>query len=155
MQYQKIYEGKNGGYVEVSTLADANDYEQNLHAAKILADYGHQIVINRHYKKGDPEYRKNAEYTINGNRSDLKTPTKLNSIGNGFSKAQKQRLNEFVCHLQLNHSYENIIEGLDKGFTYNDEIEKVIFIKKICVEEISRQHWIDLKHFEIIRRLLK
>lgn len=149
-----IYKGKKGGYVKVSSLADPSDYTQNLEAAKILANNGYRVMINRHYKKGDPEYGKNAEYTINEIRSDLKTPAKLESIKSTFSNAEKQLVNEFVCKLALPHTENQIIDGVQLGFFHNKLIQKVIFIKNKKVVQITRNQWIDGSYKNEIKKLL-
>lgn len=138
-----IHTGKNGGYLKVSSKADSTDYEKNLDAAKTLANNGYRVIINRHFKKGNPETGKNAEYMVNEEMSDLKTPTKPTSIKSTFSNAEKQLINEFVCKLELPHTENQIIDGVQLGFFHNKLIQKVIFIKNENVVQITRNQWID------------
>jgi hypothetical protein len=149
------YVGKKNGVVFIHKDADPTDYERNLQAAKVLADNGYVVLINKHYKKGNSETGKNAEYTVDGVISDLKSPTKLNSIKSTFSNAKDQKITEFVCNLVLEHSYENIKEGIELGFYHNEPINKVVFIKGKKIVIITRKMWINGAYKNAIKNLLK
>lgn len=141
---------QTGGYLFQHKNADKGDLNKNINAGKILADDGNAVLIRKHTKKGSP---KNPELEVNGVVSDLKTPSKLTSINNGFAKATKQQITEFVAELVLNFTKAQIIKGVDTGFTHNPTIKAVYLVKDKKVIKISRQDWVDLKYIDRINEL--
>jgi SPP1 gp7 family putative phage head morphogenesis protein len=143
----------SGGFVFKHVKADLTDLEENLFVGTRLANNGNAVAIRPHYKKGDPKLNnKNPEYILNGVVTDLKTPDKLTSIGTGFSNVQKG-LKSLVCYLKLNHSYDDMIEGIHNGFFFNKHIEKVTIVKNNTVVEIIRNQWRDGSYKNILKRL--
>jgi exonuclease VII small subunit len=115
-----------------------------------LADNGYVVLINKHYKKGNPKTGKNTEYTVDGVISDLKSPK--SNPANGFHHAVEQKLTEFVCNLN-NISLEKAIKGFDNGFRFQDKIEKVIVIYNNKVKEISKKNYIDGSYIDILKKM--
>ncbi len=60
-----------------------------------------------------------------------------------------------MCNLELDHSYENIKDGIRKGFTFNEKITKVIFVKNKIVLQITRREYETGLSLEMIKTLSK
>lgn len=125
----------NGGFVFIHKNADVNDLRINKKISLLLAKkFGYKIEIREHKKKG-----KNPELLLNNELCDVKTPTKNNSIGNGFSHAQNQGINCFVSYLELNFTLADFEFGISNGFSKNKYINYVIFVNDNLAVKITRE----------------
>lgn len=129
-----LLDENSGGFVFVHNKADNIDLDLNIKISSILATNGYKVVIREHKKKG-----KNPELLLNGELCDIKTPIKTRSIGNGFAHAQNQGINCFVSNLELEFSLKDFEFGISNGFSKNNYINYVIFVKKETVIKITRE----------------
>ena len=106
--YDQVYKAKKGGSVWASPLHNANEYQDNLAAAKVIADSGSRVILLPELKADTDAQRalrkmvlnkdtkpgKNPDATVDGDMFELKACGKTksavhNAIGNASKQADK------------------------------------------------------------------
>jgi SPP1 gp7 family putative phage head morphogenesis protein len=122
---KKLYSSINtypesGGWYAIHKKTDKTGLKENAQIAKLLAEDGNAIIVVEHVLTNRIS---NPELIINGIKSDLKSPTKINGISNGFEKASKQLINNAVIDIPSDWNIDEIVDKIAKGFLFNNEAD--------------------------------
>lgn len=157
ISFKTLYEGKNGGKVEVFTSGKQNKWEEkkNLNALKILADKGFTYrllpVIEDGQKNPDAFNLATKMY------ADIKVTESTNGkniVQSAMKEASKQNVGELILHIAKEpDSYRQMYYAFRYGVEQNrnKSVEKVILI--LANKEVRRYNVKRIKDY--IKRQLK
>lgn len=155
--YHHVQSFKNGGRVEVHSLADKADLNYNIELSTEVARKGHKVKVRPHsYLNGV----KNPEVDIDGLVGDFKevknSGTKT-AVQTQIKRAAKQKAEAVWLHLTsgditVNRLKNGIYAALNKS-DWNKSIKKVMLIyKDYEIVEIDRADIVNWKFVEKLRK---
>lgn len=170
MEYYQVYESDSGGWVWLHSMHDPDELNENLEAARILANHGYKIellpVLDSRFSDlreallKDVHQNKNPDIRINNHKlGDIKTPL----------SASKSAINRAIYRAAIQKVQVAVINLIDKEYTIRDvktgivgaiqpgrnkSIQEVwIITKNQSLFIVTRQNVYDNKLYEILDQI--